>query len=250
MTPVKLYGIPSSNAVLTVQLALERKGAEYRRVDLVPAQHRIGMLLRRFGGMTVPGIVIDGRRVHGSMEIMHALDELRTGPALYPADPVRRREVEEAVSWGEATYQPAIRYMLPYALLRRPGALRSLLEDSRMVVPRAIAARTGLPNVWVASRYNRSNEANVRRRLAELPGMLDRIDTWLASGLLDADDPCAADFMIAPTTRAFMWFEDLRPAIEGRPAGQHALAVVPRYPGAIPPVLPADAVALLRAPVI
>ena len=34
----------ASNAVLTVQLALEHKGAEYRRVDLIPVQHRIGML--------------------------------------------------------------------------------------------------------------------------------------------------------------------------------------------------------------
>jgi hypothetical protein len=55
--------------------------------------------------------------------------------------------------------------------------------------------------------------------------------------------------MIAPSTRALMWFEDLRPAVEARPAGEHALRVVPRYPGAIPAVFPADAVARLREPV-
>jgi glutathione S-transferase len=241
MTPVKLYGIPGSNAVLTVQLALEHKGVPYRRVDLIPVQHRIGMLMRRFGGMTVPGVVIDGRKVHGSVAIMHALDEARTGPSLYPADPSRRREVEDAVGWGEHTYQPTMRRLVPYALLRRPAALRSLLEDSRMVVPKGIAARTARPNVWVSSRYNRSNDGNVRRTLAELPAMLERIDAWIASGRLDASNPCAADFMIAPTTRALMWFEDLRPAIERRPAGEHALAVAPHYPGSFPPLFPADA---------
>jgi len=246
MTPVKLYGIPSSNAVLTVQLALEHKGVEYRRVDLIPVQHRIGMLLRRFGGMTVPGVVIDGRRVHGSVAIMHALDEARTGPALYPADPSRRREIEEAVSWGEQTYQPTMRRLLPYALLKRPAALRTLLEDSRMVLPKGIAARTARPNVWVTSRYNHSNDGNVRRTLAELPPMLDRIDSWIGSGKLDAANPCAADFMIAPTTRALMWFEDLRPAIESRPAGEHALSVAPHYPGNFPPLFPADALAQFR----
>jgi glutathione S-transferase len=245
MTPVKLYGIPSSNSVLTVQLALEHKGAEYRRVDLIPVQHRIGMLLRGFGGMTVPGIVIDGRKVHGSVAIMHALDEARTGPPLYPADPMRRREVEEAVSWGEQTFQPAMRRLVPYALLKRPAAMRTLLEDSRMILPRAIATRTARPNVWVTSRYNHSNDDNVRRTLAELPPMLDRIDAWIAAGKLDAANPGAADFMIAPTTRALMWFEDLRPLIERRPAGEHALRIAPHYPGSFPPLFPADALAPL-----
>ncbi len=240
MTPVKLYGIPSSNAVLAVQLALEHKGVEYRRVDLIPVQHRIGMLLRGFGGMTVPGIVIDGRKVHGSVAIMHALDEARTGPALYPADPMRRREVEEAVSWGEQTFQAAMRRLVPYALLKRPAAMRTLLEDSRMILPRAIATRTARPNVWVSSRYNHSNDDNVRRTLAELPPMLDRIDAWIAAGKLDANNPGAADFMIAPTTRALMWFEDLRPLVERRPAGKHALRIAPHYPGSFPPLFPAD----------
>jgi glutathione S-transferase len=82
--------------------------------------------------------------------------------------------------------------------------------------------------------------------LGELPPMLDRVDAWIAAGLLDADDPGAADFMIAPSTRALMWFEDLRPAIEGRPAGAHALRLAPRYAGAIPAVFPEDAVAAFR----
>jgi hypothetical protein len=36
-----------------------------------------------------------------------------------------------------------------------------------------------------------------------------------------------------------MSFDDLRPAIERRPAGKLALRVVPHYPGRVPPVLPA-----------
>jgi glutathione S-transferase len=243
MTPVKLYGIPSSNSVLTVQLAMEHKGVDYRRVDLIPAQHRVGMLLRRFGGGTVPGIVIDGRKVHGSIAIMRVLDEARTGPALFPADPLRRREIEEALRWGEEMYQRSLRFVVPYALRRRPSAIRTLLEDSRMIVPNAIAARTSRPNVWISSRYNHSNEREVRRTLADLPAMFDRIDAWIASGLLDATTPSAADFMIAPTTRAYMWFDDLRPAIEDRPCGKHALAIAPHYPGHFPPLLPGDALA-------
>lgn len=36
-----------------------------------------------------------------------------------------------------------------------------------------------------------------------------------------------------------MSFDDLRAAIESRPAGKLALRFVPDYPGRIPPVLPA-----------
>jgi|tagenome__1003787_1003787.scaffolds.fasta_scaffold20987321_6 glutathione S-transferase len=243
MNPVKLYGIPASNAVLTVQLALEHKGIAYRRVDLLPVLHRVGMPLRRFGGVTVPGIVIDGRRVHGSLACLRALDELRTGPPLFPADPLRRREVVNAVSWGEETYQPIARRLLPYALLRRHRAVGSLLEDSRTFVPAGVLARTAAPAILANSRIHRSNDQGVRRMLGELPTMLDRVDAWIASGLLGADDPGAADFMIAPSTRALMWFEDLRPAVESRPAAGHALRLAPRYAGSIPAVFPEDAVA-------
>src|SRR3954463_5116378 len=216
MNPVKLYGIPASNAVLTVQLALEHKGIDYRRVDLLPVFHRVGMPLRRFSGTTVPGIVIDGRKVHGSLASLRTLDELRTGPPLFPADPLRRREVENALSWGEENYQPVARRLLPYSLLRRPSAVGSLLEGSRTIIPPGVLARIAGPAIFANSRIHRSNEQGIRKMLADLPGMLDRVDAWIASGLLNADDPGAADFMIAPSTRALMWFEDLRPVVEGR----------------------------------
>jgi glutathione S-transferase len=249
MKPVKLYGIPASNAVLTVQLALEHKRIDYRRVDLLPVLHRVGMPVRGFGGVTVPGIVIDGRKFHGSLPSLRALDELRTGPALFPADPLRRREVESAVSWGEENYQPIARRLLPYSLLRCPKAVGSVLEDSRAVLPAGVLARAARPAIFASSRIHKSNEQGVARMLDNLPAMLDRVDAWIGSGLLDADDPGAADFMIAPSTRALLWFEDLRQAVEGRPAGEHALKVAPRYPGAIPAVFPPAAVAKLREPV-
>jgi hypothetical protein len=44
-----------------------------------------------------------------------------------------------------------------------------------------------------------------------------------------------------------MTFDDLRPAIERRPAGEHALRVVPDFPGRMPPVIPADWIQSLRS---
>lgn len=242
-----LYAIPASNAVRTAQLALEHKGIAFRRVDQIPTVHRLTMRVRGFDGSTVPGLTLGGRRIHGSRAILEALEELQPDPPLYPRDPAERAAMEEALAWGEDVYQRALRFLLPYSMLRRPRAVASVLEDSLMVVPTPIAARTAPPLVFVNSLLNRSDSTHVRRTLAEMPAMLDHVDELIERGVLNADEPRAADFMIAPTSRAWMWWDDLRPAVEGRPLAEHARRLVPRYPGSIPPVFPADALGGLRS---
>ena len=79
--------------------------------------------------------------------------------------------------------------------------------------------------------------------------MLQRIDDWIAEGVLGGEQLNAADLQIAASTRLAMTLDDLRPAIEARPAGEHAVRVVPEYPGQVPPVLPAAWLESLRAPV-
>jgi glutathione S-transferase len=242
----KLYGIPASNAVLTAQLALERKGIDYERRDLLPVLHRITMRMLGFSGSTVPGIVLDGRRVHGSLAIIDALDELQPDPPLYPSDPEGRRHAEDAVRWGEQVWQLTLRRLLPWALLQDTRPLHSLFEDARMRLPGDVVARVARPGVWVNSKLNSSNDTMVRSELAALPGRLDHVDRLIADGVLDASEPGAPDIVIATTTRALMCFEDLRPLIEGRPAADHARTVVPRYPGEIPAVFPASSIPLAR----
>jgi glutathione S-transferase len=80
----------------------------------------------------------------------------------------------------------------------------------------------------------------VRNTIAEIPPALDRIDDWIADGLLDGEELNAADFQIAPSVRLLMTFEDFRPLIESRPAGRFASRVLPRAPGRIGPVFPAE----------
>ena len=77
----------------------------------------------------------------------------------------------------------------------------------------------------------------MRGDLATLPGMLDKVDAWIAEGVLDGEQLNAADFQIATSVRLLMCFDDLRPAIEGRPAGAFAMRICPDFPGRIGPVL-------------
>ena len=57
-----------------------------------------------------------------------------------------------------------------------------------------------------------------RGLLADLPAMLDRIDAWIADGVLGGAELNAADFMVAPSLALILYRPDVGPLFEGRPA--------------------------------
>jgi glutathione S-transferase len=85
---------------------------------------------------------------------------------------------------------------------------------------------------------NNADDEPVRADLAALPGWLQRIDDWIAEGVLGADPPNAADLQIGASLRLMMTFDDVRPAIEERPAGEMAVRAIPDFPGRAAPILP------------
>jgi glutathione S-transferase len=239
MRPVKprLFVIPGSHPSWSARLMLERKGIEYLRIDLIAALHRPILRAARFPGITVPALSVDGRKVQGTRAIAEALDELRPEPPLIPSDPARRAAVDEAERFGDGTLQSVVRRVTWWAILRDRGAVRTFLKGARVGLPTGVAAAIAGPFVKASARYNGADDEAVRADLALLPELLDRIDAWLADGTLDADAPTVADFQIATSVRLLMCSEDLRPEIEARPAGQHALRIVPDFPGHVGPVL-------------
>ena len=244
----KLYVIPGSHPSMTVRLMLEAKGIDYKRVDLMPVVAKGALRALRFPGNTVPALKLDGRRIQGSREIAHELDKLVPEPPLYPADPAGRAAVEQAERWGDEELQAPIRRILWYAIRQDRSPLGSYSEGARLGVPIGLAVKTAAPIVAAASRLNEASDENVRADLAALPGILQRIDDWIAEGVLGGDPPNAADLQIAPSIRLAMTLDDLRSAIEGRPVGEHALRLVPDFPGEAPPVLPAAWLEPLKTP--
>jgi glutathione S-transferase len=107
--PAKLYSLALSHPAHAARLMLERKGIDHEVADLLPGLHPLLLRLAGFRGSTVPAVRIDGRRIQGSLEISHALEELRPEPPLFPADPDERRAVQEAEVWGESALQPVPR---------------------------------------------------------------------------------------------------------------------------------------------
>jgi glutathione S-transferase len=227
---------------------LEHKGIDFRRIDLMPVVSRGVLKVMRFPGITIPSLRIDGRRLTGSRTISKALDELKADPPLFPADSAQRVQVEDAERWGDAVLQDGVRRILWNAIKRNRNPLRSFLEGAKIGVPHGMAVATAAPIIAAELRINDVTDDAVEADLAAFLGWLDRIDGWIAGGVLGGDPPNAADFQIAAGLRLAMTLEDLRPAIEGRPGGKLALRLVPDFPGRVPAVLPVEWLAPLQAP--
>jgi glutathione S-transferase len=234
----RLYVIPGSHPSMAARLMLEAKGIPYKRTDLMPVISKGALRAVGFPGVTVPALKIDGRRVQGTGEIARELDRLVPEPVLVPTDPQQRGAVEGAESFGDTDLQASVRAILWWALRKDKEPMRSYSEGAKLGIPIGLALKTAAPIVALSARFNEATDENVRRSLAALPAMLQRIDDWIAAGTIGGEQPNVADFQIAPSLRLAMTLDDLRPAIESRPAGRLALRLVPDYPGKVPPTLP------------
>jgi glutathione S-transferase len=246
MRQAKLYVIPGSHPSWSAKLMLERKGIPYKRVDLMPVISKGLLRAMRFPSNTVPALKLNGDRVQGSQEIARELDRIQPDPPLFPSDPDQRSKVEEVEAWGD-TFQHNPRQLSWWAFKRNRAPLASYSEGARLGIPVGLAVKTAAPIVAAAARLNEATDVNVRADLAALPGDLDRIDAWISDGVIGGDDLNAADYQLAPTLRLAMTFDDLRPAIEARPAGELAMRVVPDFAGRFPPVFPPEWLEGLRA---
>ncbi len=245
---VTLYAIPASHPAMAVRKMLELKSIEYKRVDLMPVISRGVLKVLRFPASTIPALRIDDRRITGSRQISQALDDVLPEPALFPADPRARAAVAEAERWGEETLSDGVRRIFWNAVKRNREPLRSYSVGARLGVPIGLAVKTAAPIIAAEMRIHGGDDEAVRADLAAFPGWLDRIDGGIAEGVLDGEQPNAADFQIAAALALAMTLDDLRPPIEARPAGQLARRLMPDFPGKAPPVLPPSWLEPLGAP--
>ncbi len=244
----KVYGIPGSAPVKTGVLMLEHKGIELRRTDIPPALSRALVRGLGFPGTRVPAVRLDGRRVQGTRALARALDELRPDPPLYPPEPERRAKVEDAERWGDEVLQEIPRRLsFSSPIRRRRSDLESFFEGRLLGMSPRVAMATAAPFLAASARLTGSTDEAVRADLAALPGLLDHVDALIGEGVIGAVGRNAADFQIATNVRLLMCFEDILPAIQGRPAERLAREVVPHYPGRVGAALPAEWLAPLRA---
>jgi glutathione S-transferase len=236
----KLYVIPGSHACRSAMLMLEHKGVPYRRVDILTLLHPLASRLHGFdaGGQTrsaggrrtfglrlgdrlgtVPALAADGARISTNHGIARFLDEHHPEPPLFPNDPERRAAVEQAERWANETLQMAARRIPGAAMVRDPASYSRSSGDGRLgylLYKRALTRRLIIPRILRGVFAASPNPE--RDPLAELPALLDRVDAWIAEGVLGGRQLNAADFMVAPSLALILYRTDARPLFEGRPA--------------------------------
>ncbi|HEY4428932.1 MAG TPA: hypothetical protein VGN08_12075 [Solirubrobacteraceae bacterium] len=231
--------IPGSHACRSAMLMLEHKGLPYRRVDIVTLLHPVAVrahgfdaggqtraaggkrtLGLRFGDLlgTVPALAADGERISTNHGIARFLEEQRPAPPLLPTDPQRRAAVEDAERWANDTLQMAARRIVGAAMLRDPHAFSQSSGDGRMgylLYKRALVRRLIVPRILRGVFAVTPADTEL---LADLSSMLDRIDAWIACGVLGAAQLNVADFMVAPSLALILYRRDVLSMFDGRPA--------------------------------
>jgi glutathione S-transferase len=236
----KLYVIHGSHACRTAVLALNHKGIAFETVVLPTGAHPMAVRALGFPGHrkpirsvdgqthaalarldrmgTVPALRYGEQRIQTNTEIIRFLDGVRPNPPLYPADPALRERVEEARVWGDEPLQMAARRIVLASGVQGPstlygggahGRLGALLSENGLM-------RTAVSNIAARVTFRATGEREAAQ-LAALPEMLDRIDAWIGEGVLNAAEPNAADFTIAPSLALLSYRLDIRPRIEARP---------------------------------
>ncbi len=98
-----LYRAPWSTNVQRVMMALDHKGLEFDEV-VISYEDRSPVVVVS-GQPLVPVLVHDGEVMIDSMSIVARLEELFAEPALFPADPARRAQLEVFVDWFERVWK-------------------------------------------------------------------------------------------------------------------------------------------------
>ena len=243
---ITLYGTPPSPPSHSARLMLEHKGLEHKTVWLLPGLHPVLVRTRGFRGNTVPAMKIDGRKVQTSRAISRALEVVKPDPPLFPSDPQRRLEVEEAERWGDEVLQDVPRRIVRWLTAHSQEARVMIARDVGIPLP-AVAAWVNAP---VARRLAGRVDADqqIKQAIAGVPAVLDHVDELIANRVIGGDELNAADFQIATSVRELMTIQDLRLAFEGRPAAELAVRHVPELGSDFPAgMYPAEWLEPIRA---
>jgi glutathione S-transferase len=229
-TPIKakLYGIRGSAPSFSPELMLRHKGIPYRRVNLIPDRHRKRLPAKGFPGSTVPALLVDERRVQTNRAIARVLDEIVPEPRLLPADRTVRADVEAAELFGDEVFQQAVRRIVLWSLVNDPDSVKPDPAVGALPIPR---------NAWLRRRLTRQSfdvfgitDAVVRDDFKALPRMMDRLEGYIAEGVLNGPDLNAADFEIAPLIAALLGVSDVATDVIERPIAMLASRVMPSHP--------------------
>ena len=230
MADVTVHVIPNSHPCRTVLEAVRIKGIDAEIVTLVPGPHNQDVAgIYGEGLRTVPGMVVDGEPIHGSVAILERLEELAPDPTLYPADIADA--VHEAERWGDGELQDLGRRFVWGPLRFRPEAAGTYGGGGPLDPGGVDFFLKFVHGAWA---YHSITAARLYDDLQGFPALLDQADAYATAGVLGDEAPTAAGLQIGATLRLLLTVGDLRPLIDPRPSGVLARRFFPEYAGDLP----------------
>jgi glutathione S-transferase len=226
MVKPRLYVILGSHACRAGMLLLDHKGIEYGTSEIPTGFQAPLLRARGFPGRTVPALTLDGHRVQTNRRIARFLDELQPEPALLPNE--RREEIEEAERWADEVLQPIARRLVLAAGSRDLSLIDGYGETRRLgpILARTTGRRRRIMRI-AANYVFKIDDYTESLDLAAVPGVLDRLDSWVESGVLNGPELNAADLQIAPSLCLLASRSDIRDLVEERPAWELAERLIP-----------------------
>lgn len=228
---ITLHVLPPSHPCMTVRAALDHKGLEYEEVNLDMGKHgdQVEELYGE-GNRTVPGVMIGSEPVHGSTAILERLDELVSENPLYPEGIAS--EVREAELWADGDLQDLGRRLPWGALHFRPEAMGTFGGGEPLDPAGTDFAMKFVHSTW---KYHGITAEKLAGDLSRLPAIIETIEGFAGQGLIDGEQPTAADLQIASTVRVLLTVADLHPAFEDSAGERIARRYFPDYNGLVPP---------------
>ena len=231
----ELYVIPGSHACRSAIMMLERKRVPFEVHELTTLLHPVLARMHGFdaGGQrrvagssrtpalrlgdalaTVPGLADGDTRVSTNYRIARYLDARHPDVPLVPRE--RRAEVEAIEAWANHLLQMEARRVLTGAAITDAATFSMAAANGRMgplLYRHPTARRAVMPLLrWFFAAETSEDQA----RIARLPELLDKIDAWIADGVIGTAEPNVADFMIAPSLALMLYRQDIRPLFRGR----------------------------------
>ena len=154
-------------------MALQAKGLSFREVEVTPGIGQVS-LFRLSGQRQVPVLVDGDDVVSDSSAICRYLEEMRPEPALIPADPKQRAQMQLIEDWADTTLAAAVRSALLQAAADDAQLREVLLPDD---VPSPVRQlMSGLPGGWLSSFGELLGQEQRASMLSSLCSVADGLD--------------------------------------------------------------------------
>jgi len=141
MSDIKVYGIPGSPFLRSVEIALKEKGADYHLHAMAPGEHKQPEHLARHPFGRVPAFEHDGFPFYESQAIIRYLDEVFPNPPLTPGNPQGRARMNQVIGIIEWYFFPKAASPIAFNRIIGPKLL-GLPSDELAIAEAMPMART------------------------------------------------------------------------------------------------------------